>query len=264
MFNDMDGYAGGTADDASGVDTALPDTAVPDTAKPDTAVVDSGKDSGTTDTRADTFVADTFVPDTSVSDTFVADTFVADTFVADTFVADTFVADTADTSVPDGPVGCHLVINELQTGGTSGVDEFIELYNPCDAEIAIAGWKLSYRSATGTTESSLVAAFGATAKVAAKGFFVAANSGGTFAAAADATWPTSGLAATGGGVGLRDSGGALVDSVAWGAGTTNAFIETAAAPAPSAGESISRVPAGKDTNNNSVDFVKTTPSTPKS
>lgn len=263
----MDGYAGGSSLDASGVDTALPDTSAPDT-----AIADGGKDSGT-DTRADTLVADTLVADTFVADTFVADTFVADTFVADTFVADTsvtdtFVADTADTSVTDAPVGCHLVINEVQTRGTSGYDEFVEIYNPCDVDVPITGWKLAYRPSAGGTSDTNLVTFPAGAKVVAKGFVLAVNVSGLFAGeaspvVADFTF-TSGVADDGS-VGLRDNTGALVDSVGWGtAAATNPFVETAAALGPASGASISRVPAGKDTNNNSADFVKTTPSTPKS
>ena len=62
------------------------------------------------------------------------------------------------------------------------------------------------------------------------------------------------LAASAGGVGLRDSNGAMVDSVGYGT-ATNAFVETAAATAPAAGSSIARHPDGADTQSNAADFT---------
>ena len=70
-----------------------------------------------------------------------------------------------------------------------------------------------------------------------------------------------GLAASGGGIGLRDGGGTLLDSVGYGT-TTNGFVEAQAAPAPpvsgSPGASASRLPDGNDANDNSRDFKVTT------
>ncbi|OGL88616.1 hypothetical protein A3I42_01970 [Candidatus Uhrbacteria bacterium RIFCSPLOWO2_02_FULL_49_11] len=36
----------------------------------------------------------------------------------------------------------HVVINEIKVGGEKATDEFIELYNPTDAEVNLAGWRL--------------------------------------------------------------------------------------------------------------------------
>ncbi len=48
----------------------------------------------------------------------------------------------------------HIVISEVAVAGPNGAgDEFIELYNPTGAAIDISGWRLQYRSATGTTWS---------------------------------------------------------------------------------------------------------------
>ena len=70
-------------------------------------------------------------------------------------------------------------------------------------------------------------------------------------------------ASSGGGLGLRDPDGDLVDSVGYGS-STNAFVETAAAPAPPAtaspGSSDIRLPDGHDTDDNATDFtVSSTP-----
>ena len=36
----------------------------------------------------------------------------------------------------------HLVISELQTGGASASDEFVELYNPTDVALPLEGLEL--------------------------------------------------------------------------------------------------------------------------
>jgi hypothetical protein len=73
------------------------------------------------------------------------------------------------------------------------------------------------------------------------------------------------MAATAGGIGLRDPTGKLVDSVGYGT-ATNAFVETRPAPAPPAsappGSSAIRLPDGTDTNDNGADFTVTAAPTP--
>ena len=70
------------------------------------------------------------------------------------------------------------------------------------------------------------------------------------------------MASAGGGVGLRSAAGQLVDSVGYGSGTTNIFVEGAPAAAPTPGGSISRLPDGHDSNNNAADFSSLPPVTP--
>lgn len=260
VLNDMDGYSGGLAPrDTGAADSAVADSSAVDSAMPDTAAPpDTSVDDTLVDTAADT-LADTSIIDSGTIDTG-ADVRDTTPDVVDTSVADS----TMDTAVPDAPVGCHLVINEVQTRSVAtGFDEFVEIYNPCDVEIAITGWKLVYRSASGATESVLVPSFAAGAKVAAKGFFLVGNAMGSYAATSDATY-TSGVGDDAG-IALRDAGGGIVDSVAWGAAVaTHPFIETAAAPQPSSGGSIARKVLGIDTGDNSLDFAKVATPTPKS
>ncbi len=186
-------------------------------------------------------------------------------------------ADASDTSdATDSGSSCHPVINEVETGSSStGFDEFIELYNPCSMTITLNGWKLVYRAqsnlapASGSDSSTLVT-FG-TLSIPSGGFLFYANASGTFAKAPyapDGTY-APGMASAGGGVGLRDATNALIDSVFWGPvpeGGVHAFIETSPAPvaATSAppGTSISRLPNGKDSGDNSKDFASTAPPTP--
>ena len=42
-----------------------------------------------------------------------------------------------------------VVVNELMTAGASAADEFVEIYNTATCAISLAGWKLSYRAASG-------------------------------------------------------------------------------------------------------------------
>jgi hypothetical protein len=246
VLNDLDGYAGGTKDTGTApIDTGTIDSSVRDTGSP---------------AEEDTFVEPTTM-ETSVDSMMVVDS-AMDSVAMDSVVMDTSDGGT-DAVVPDAVLGCHAVINEIQTRSVAtGLDEFIELYNPCDTAVSLASWKLVYRSAAGMTESVVVPSFAATASIPSKGFFLVANASSAFAAMADATF-TTGIADIGG-VALRDPGGATADSVTWGAvAVGHPFTEKATAPEPTSGASIARQPTGVDSNDNSADFKKITPATPK-
>ena len=155
-----------------------------------------------------------------------------------------------------------LRINEFMSGtAESATNEFVEIANAGTASADIGGYKLVYRSGTGTSDVVL-ATVPTGVTLAAGGFYLFGGAGYQGAHAADQSF-SAGLAATAGGVGLRDGGGTLVDSVGWGT-ATNAFVEANAATAPAAvaapGASAARLPDGHDTNNNAADF--TVPSTP--
>ena len=95
-------------------------------------------------------------------------------------------------------------------------------------------------------------------------FYLFGGSGYAGTKAADQTF-SAGLAATAGGVGLRDAGGKLVDSLGYGT-ATNAFVETRPATAPPStappGSSDIRLPDGRDTDDNGADFAVTAAPTP--
>jgi hypothetical protein len=147
-------------------------------------------------------------------------------------------------------------INEFMTG-TSGFagDEFVELVNAGTAPADVGDWKIVYRSASGTSDTTLVTIPTGTT-IPAGGFYLAVGSAYVDAAPPDNSFLT-GLAATGGGLGLRDASGTLVDSVGYG-NATNAFVETNAVAAPPIvappGQSNARIPDGYDTNDNAADF----------
>jgi hypothetical protein len=155
-------------------------------------------------------------------------------------------------------------LNEVATGTSgSGADEFVELVNPGATAAAVGGFRLAYRSSTGTSDV-LLATIPADTTIAPGGFYLFGGSAYAGTSHADQSF-SAGLAATGGGVALRNGAGDGVDSVAWGT-ATNAFVEAHAAPAPPAtaspGSSIARLPDGHDTNDNAADFAVAAVATP--
>ncbi|MEO8245874.1 MAG: hypothetical protein ABI622_02020 [Chloroflexota bacterium] len=152
----------------------------------------------------------------------------------------------------------HLVISELQTGGTGASDEFVELYNPTDAALPLEGLELVYVTASGGTLTRKASwALGAPSVVAGAHVLVS-NEAGIYAAVGDLTY-ASGVAATGGAWALRIQGASTaLDSVGW--GTAVAWLEGRATPAPAAGSSLERLPGGsagstQDADDNLVDFA---------
>jgi hypothetical protein len=164
------------------------------------------------------------------------------------------------------PSGTALVrINEVATGTlASGADEFVELSNTGTATADISGWKLVYRSATGTNDVALATVPAATT-LAVGAFYLVGGASYSGAQPADVSF-SPGLASAGGAVGLRDGSGTLIDGVGWGT-ATNALVEGSAAPAPpttsAPGSSIERLPNGHDTNNNATDFSVTSSPSPR-
>ena len=164
------------------------------------------------------------------------------------------------------PVGTASVrINEVQTGtSASAADEFVELVNTGTASAAIGGWKVVYRSAAGTSDTTL-GTIPAGTSLAAGAFYLLGGTAYAGAASADQSF-SAGLAATEGATGLRDASGSLIDSVGWGT-ASNSLVEGAPAAAPPAtaspGSSLVRLPDGRDTNDNSVDFSISSSATPR-
>ncbi len=159
----------------------------------------------------------------------------------------------------DGGGGAEpaLVVNEVSTGTTSSAgDEFVELLNAGSDPVDLSGYKLVYRSAAGSSDVTLATVpDGVT--LAAGGYYLFGGSAYAGAGTPDQSF-SSGLAGTGGGVGLRDAGGTLVDSVGWGT-ATNAFVEGTPVAAPPAtdppGTSVARSADGGDSDDNASDFV---------
>lgn len=157
-----------------------------------------------------------------------------------------------------GPVppsaGCP-VVNEVMTGSdASASEELIEILNPCAAALDLAGARILYQSASGATQRTLVTWDPGTA-LAAGGRLLYATS--QYAGPADGSF-ASGLSGSGGGVGVEDAGGTLVDGVGWGT-ATNGLVEGSVAPAPAPGSAIARIPDGVDTDDGASDWRETAP-----
>jgi Lamin Tail Domain/Collagen triple helix repeat (20 copies) len=155
-------------------------------------------------------------------------------------------------------------VNEVMTGSAGAAsNEFVELVNVGTATADISGFRVAYRSAAGTSDVTLAAA-PAGATIPAGGFYLLAGTGYLGSHAPDLTFSAS-LAATGGGLAVRDASGAILDSVGYGE-ATNAFVEGHAAAAPPAtaapGSSVDRIPDGHDTNDNAADFSVSASPTP--
>ncbi len=155
-------------------------------------------------------------------------------------------------------------VNEFSTGtSASATDEFVELVNRGASSADIGGYKLAYRSGAGTNDVTLATIPPGTT-IAPGAFYLFGGAGYAGAAPANQSFAQA-LAASAGGIGLRDATGALVDSVGYGT-ATNAFVEARAAPAPPVtavpGSSDIRLPDGADTDDNGVDFTVTATPTP--
>ena len=160
---------------------------------------------------------------------------------------------------PADAASTTLVVNEIQTGSSlSAADEFVEIANVSAQPIDLTGYKLVYRSAASDSDTVLVR-FILGPYVPGGGVLV--YGGAEFTGPRDGTFFGS-LAATGGGVALRDPAGKIVDSVAYGV-VENAFIETRATVAPAKDHSIHRIPCGHDSDYNARDLQELLIPTPR-
>jgi hypothetical protein len=155
-------------------------------------------------------------------------------------------------------------VNEFSTGTTAtATDEFVELFNAGESRAAVGGYKLVYRSGSGTSDVSLGTIPDGT-MLEPGAFYLFGGSGYAGAKAPDQTFSPA-LAGNGGGIAIRDGGGNLLDSVGYGT-ATNAFVEAHAAAAPPStappGSSDIRLPDGLDADDNSADFRVTSTPTP--
>ena len=156
-----------------------------------------------------------------------------------------------------------LVVSEVQTGGASASDEFVEIANQGSAPVDLLGLEVVYVTSSGSTVTRK--ATWTTSTVLGPGRrFLLGNGSGAFGA--DRRCDVFGwVRRDRGAIALRVVGGA-VDRCGRLGRRTNAFVEGTAAPAPSAGSSLERMPGGAagnatDTNDNVPDwFVQAVPS----
>ncbi len=164
----------------------------------------------------------------------------------------------------------HLVISEVKTTSGTGrtTDEFVEIYNPTNASIAMVDWRLSKRTASGA-ETNLVTDLNGL--VPAMGHYLIAHNDYTGAVLPDQRYTTSNSIASDNVVILySDAGDTIVDKVGFGLATN---FEGAATVNPGSNQSIERKSGatqdatqgnGRDTGDNSADFFLQSVTNPES
>jgi hypothetical protein len=178
-------------------------------------------------------------------------------------------------AIPAQAVSTTLVISQFQVAGGTAADEFVELHNVSGASISLDGYRVVYRSASGTSDVAVVNWSGPTSPtIPAGGFYLITHATGYDNGAVvpgDITFPGGGtgtFAAAGGALAIRNGAvntGTIVDAVGYGTvSATNAFLEGTAEPAPAANNSAARINDGcTDTDNNNNDFATLTPAAPR-
>jgi len=151
----------------------------------------------------------------------------------------------------------HVVISEVQIAGATTTDEWVELFNPTEFLIDLTGWRLSKKTAAGSS-SNLLTTFSEGSTIPAHGFFLIAHADYAGLVAADAIYSTaSSLAANNSVVLYSDAGSTVVDTLGFGS-TVTIFEETAFSENPLAGQSLARKFDENnfvlDVDNNSADF----------
>jgi hypothetical protein len=169
------------------------------------------------------------------------------------------------TCVVTGAQAPAIKVNEFSTGVSgAATNEFVELVNAGASPSDIGGFKVVYRSASGTSDTTL-ATLPPGALLASGGLYLLGGGGYAGGPAPDQSFGAA-IAATGGSIGIRDSDGTLLDAVAYGT-AANGLGEGIPAPAPPATASPSssavRLPDGHDGQDNATDFSVTGTPTPK-
>ena len=100
-----------------------------------------------------------------------------------------------------------LVVAEVQTGGASASDEFVEIANQGAAPVDLVGLEVVYATSTGSTVTRKATWASSTILDVGRRILLA-NGAGVHAATSDAVY-TGGFAATGGAVALRVVGGSV-------------------------------------------------------
>ena len=121
------------------------------------------------------------------------------------------------------PVSTGMLVSEVVTRGAAAADQYVELYNASSAAVDLAGLELVYVTASGLTVTRKQT--WTALPVPAHSHLLIANGGGVYAASADGLFTNGGFSTSGGALVLRAvSGGAVVDSLAWGT-AANSFVE---------------------------------------
>ncbi len=166
-------------------------------------------------------------------------------------------------------VSPNFVISQFKTGGATANDEFIEIHNISSSPADLNGYRVVYRSASGTNDVNF-ANWTTSTVIPAGGYYLIASNSYTGTTTPNFTYNnttcTCALSGTGGGLAIRNGDlntGVIIDSVGFGT-ATNAFVEGTVTTAPAVNTSQSRANNGcQDTDVNSTDFANTNPSAPR-
>ncbi|MFH1255298.1 MAG: lamin tail domain-containing protein, partial [bacterium] len=154
----------------------------------------------------------------------------------------------------------NILISEIQIGGATAYDEFVELYNPTDRDINLEGWKMQTKSANSGTWINRTGSSGLpTVVIYSGGYSLLAAKDYSLSIVPDFrhlfNW---GLADGGGHVRIIDNSNIEIDKVGY--GDVN---DPEGAATPATGKNLARnIVNGimQDTNNNNADFeIKDTP-----
>ncbi|MEJ7623978.1 MAG: DNA/RNA non-specific endonuclease [Pyrinomonadaceae bacterium] len=166
----------------------------------------------------------------------------------------------------------NLVISQFQPGTTAVPnDEFVEIHNRSSTAVDLNGYRVNYRSATGSNDVPVPFAVWTTQTILQPGqFYLIASTSYTGSATPDITYnPTTcqcSMSTGQGGLAIRQGAndtGAIIDAVGWGT-ATNIFFEGTRTSAPGSGNSKVRLQNGcQDTDNNFNDFATLTPFAPR-
>ncbi len=174
-----------------------------------------------------------------------------------------------NTGTKENLVSPNLVISQFQTAGGNSNDEFIELHNTSSNSVDLNGYRVVYRSSSGTNDVNF-AAWTTSTIVPPGGYYLITSTGYDGTTPGNFTYNPGtcacALSGSSGGLAIRFgdlNSGVIIDSVGYGS-ATNAFVETAVTNAPSANAGQNRIGNGcQDTDNNAGDFSTLTPAAPK-
>lgn len=154
----------------------------------------------------------------------------------------------------------HLVISEIQVGGTRANDEFVEIYNPMSEEVDLTGLRLAKKTATETNTSNLVASM--SGMLGSKKYYLITHKDSAASESADLQYSTTAALTANNTVFLQKKTNGewnTIDKV--GMGNANDF-ETQTAIMPSPGRSVQRKNISgeiQDTDDNLNDFEEGIP-----
>lgn len=166
-------------------------------------------------------------------------------------------------------ISTSLVISQFQAGGTTAEDEFVEIHNVGTTSIDLNGYRIVYRSSSGTTDVGPFAVWTTTTIIQPGQYYLTASNAYDGSPVADHVWnpgAVGSMAAGAGGLAIRQgpqNTGVIIDAVGWGT-ASNIFFEGTRTPAPGNNNSEARFSNGcRDTDNNAGDFFNSIPSAPR-